>query len=225
MTAPSPSVDVREEKSATVDGRHHSVPSRHRPTASHRIAYKGLVTIEGGVDTWKNKKKQDVRFPVFKSSSNRTKNNKEQIKQDVRFQSSQVQTEQKNTMSFKLLPIKLSSNDDPTLMERDEDGRDFVILGDGAAGFLYEGHRIDHIPSCPELALEMMGRVKRGDGKLLCGSITNQRRANKEHQQGCPLEVLQRRRPLRRWGLLLSDSRSDKGCGEERRATKEEAQS
>ena len=111
-------------------------------------------------------------MPVFKSSSNRTKNNKEQIKQDVRFQSSQVQTEQKNTMSFKLLPIKLSSNDDPTLMERDEDGRDFVILGDGAAGFLYEGHRIDHIPSCPELALEMMGRVKRGDGKLLCGSIT-----------------------------------------------------
>lgn len=74
--------------------------------------------------------------------------------------------------TFKLLPIKLSSNDGPLLM-RDEDGRDFAILGeDGAVGFLYEGHRIDHIPSCPELALEMMGRVKRGEGKLICGSIT-----------------------------------------------------
>ena len=73
----------------------------------------------------------------------------------------------------KTLPIKLSKDDSSLLMlQHEDDGRDFAVLRDGAFGFLFKGHRIDYLPRDPEVAVEMMKRVKRRDGKLLRGSIT-----------------------------------------------------
>ena len=73
----------------------------------------------------------------------------------------------------KTLPIKLSKDDSSLLMlQHEDDGSDFAVLRDGAFGFLFEGHRIDYLPRDPEVAVEMMKRVKRRDGKLLRGSIT-----------------------------------------------------